>query len=145
MTILISGATGFIGSAITRHLLEAGHAVCALSRSTSKAMAKFAGYEAGRRALADGRLTFIEGDVTRPETLTRALETWAAVGDLDAVIQAAQFPGAPVEDPRRGLTYAAVDQNGTLNLLGAIAQVYGVPTAAPTLARFPKSAPVFFT
>jgi len=39
MTILVSGATGFIGSAITRHLLEAGHAVCALGQSKTRAAA----------------------------------------------------------------------------------------------------------
>jgi NADH dehydrogenase len=36
-----------------------------------------------------------------------------------------------------------VDRNGTLNLLGALAQVYGEPTAGPTMARFPDSAPRF--
>ena len=54
---------------------------------------------AGRRALAEGRLAFVEGDVTKPDTLL------AAVEGVDAVVQAAQFTGAPVEDPARGLTY----------------------------------------
>jgi uncharacterized protein YbjT (DUF2867 family) len=59
------------------------------------------------------------------------------------VVQAAQFTGAPVEDPARGLSYMEVDRNGTLNLLGAIAQVYGQPTSGPSLARFPGGAPRF--
>jgi nucleoside-diphosphate-sugar epimerase len=113
MTILISGATGFVGSAITRHLLVAGFAVRAMSRSTTRAISKLGADEAGRRALADGRLTFVEADVTDPGSLA------AAVDAVDTVIQAAQFKGAPVEDPARGLTYEAVDRNGTLNLLDA--------------------------
>lgn len=137
MKILVSGATGFVGGTIARHLLDAGHSVRAMSRSTGKAMAAFAANEPGRRGLADGRLTFVQADVTEPATLT------AAVEDVDAVIQAAQFAGAPVEDPARGLTYMNVDRNGTLNLLGAIALAYGAPTAGPSMARFPEGAPRF--
>jgi len=137
MTILVSGATGFIGSAVTRHLLAAGHAVRAMSRSTAAALPKSIGDDVGRRALADGRLTFVQADVTRPETLP------AAVQGVEAVLQAAQFTGAPVEDPKRGLTYAAVDRDGTLNLLGALALVYGAPTTGPSLARFPAGSPRF--
>ena len=37
MTILVSGATGFMGSAITRHLLDAGYRVRAMGRSAERA------------------------------------------------------------------------------------------------------------
>jgi len=137
MRILVSGATGFVGGTITRHLLDSGHAVRAMSRSTARAMKEFAGTESGRRALADGRLTFAQADVTKPATLP------GAVQGVEAVIQAAQFAGAPVEDPARGLTYMDVDRNGTLNLLAAICQAYGEPTTGPAMARFPNSAPRF--
>jgi nucleoside-diphosphate-sugar epimerase len=113
MTILVAGATGFVGSAITRHLLTAGFAVRAMSRSTSRAITKLGRDEVGRRALADGRLIFVEADVTDPGSLPAAVDT------VDTIIQAAQFQGAPVEDPARGLTYEAVDRDGTLNLLAA--------------------------
>lgn len=138
MKILVSGATGFVGEAITRHLLDAGHEVRAMSRSTAGAMQKYSGHETGRRALAEGRLTFVEADVTKPETLP------AAVEGVEAVIQAAQFTGAPVEDPAKGLTYAAVDRDGTLNLIGAIARVYGAPTSGAAMARFPTGSPYFY-
>jgi uncharacterized protein YbjT (DUF2867 family) len=137
MTILVSGATGFVGSAITRHLLDAGHGVRAMSRSTGRAMKAFLATDSGRLALADGRLTFAEADVTRPGTLV------AAVDGVEAVVQAAQFAGAPVEDPAKGLTYEAVDRGGTLNLLAAIAQVYGRPTATQAPARLPEGSPRF--
>ncbi len=137
MTILVSGATGFLGGTITRHLLNAGLSVRTLSRSTGRTIARFAAEEVGRRALADGRLTFAEADVTKPATLLEAVK------GVDAVIQAAQFTGAPVEDPARGLTYEVVDRDGTVNLVEAITKTYGVPTSPQTPTRFPAGSPRF--
>ena len=138
MTILVSGGTGFVGGTITRHLLAAGHAVRVLSRSEARARRHYEEAEPGCRAIADGLLTFVEADVTQPATLI------TAVRGVSAVIQAAQFTGAPVEDPGRGLTYANIDRDGTLNLLGAVAQAYGAQTAGPAMSRFPDEAPRFF-
>ncbi len=73
--------------------------------------------------------------MTRPATLL------AAVEGVEAVVQAAQFTGAPVENPARGLTYAAVDRDGTLNLLEAVAQVYGRPTTGSAPGRYPVGSP----
>jgi NADH dehydrogenase len=126
MTILVSGATGFVGSAITRHLLAAGYHVRAMSRSSAKAAAKLATDPDMRDAQAEGRLTFIEADVTEPSSLG------AAVADAGVIIQAAQFQGAPVEDPARGLTYERVDRDGTRNLLSAV------------MSRDPSSSPPHF-
>jgi NADH dehydrogenase len=121
-TVLVSGATGFMGGAVTRHLLSAGFSVRALSRSAERARGVISAWPGATKALAEGRLSFVSGDVTDPDTLP------AAVEDVDLVIQAAQFPGAPVEDPKRGYTYANVDRDGTINLLEAIARVYGDPS-----------------
>ncbi len=137
MIILVSGGTGFVGGTIARHLVAAGHFVRVMSRSAVRARKMYEDDEVGKRGIADGLLTFVQADVTEPATLTSAVE------GIDAVIQAAQFRGAPVENEVRGLTYMNVDRNGTLNLLGAVAHVYGAPTTGPTMARFPNGAPRF--
>jgi len=135
--ILVSGATGFVGGTITRHLLAAGHTVRAMSRSAAQARVVLAATEEGRAALADGRLEFSEADVTEAATLVDAVK------EVEAVVQAAQFTGAPVEDPKRGLTYMDVDCKGTMNLLAAVAEVYEAPTAGPAMSRYPEGAPHF--
>ena len=137
MIILVSGASGFVGGTITRHLLASGHTVRAMSRSAARARTALETTPQGRDSLAEGRLTLVEADITQPPTLA------AAVEGVDAVVQAAQFRGAPVEDPARGFTYMEVDGHGTANLLGALCRVYGEPTAGPALARFPNGAPRF--
>ena len=137
MTILVSGATGFMGSAITRHLLDAGYRVRAMGRSAERARSVLGRFEECRRALGEGRLTFISADVTRPETLL------PAVAGIEVIVQAAQFPGAPNEDPGKGYTYMNIDRNGTMNLLEAISDVYWARTAGPGLVRFPSGSPRF--
>jgi uncharacterized protein YbjT (DUF2867 family) len=137
MTILVSGATGFMGSAITRHLLAAGHRVCAMGRSAERSRSILGRFDECRRALGEGRLTFVSADLTQPETLR------PAVAGVDVIVQAAQFPGAPNEDPGKGYTYMNIDRNGTMNLLQAASDVYWARTAGPGLARFPSGSPRF--
>jgi dihydroflavonol-4-reductase len=60
--ILVTGASGFVGSAVVRHLLKAGHQVRALVRSTSS-----------RINLADLRAEIVEGDLRDAESLIRAM------------------------------------------------------------------------
>jgi dihydroflavonol-4-reductase len=62
MTILVTGATGFVGAAVLRRLVAAGHECRALARKGSD-----------RRNLADVACTVVEGDLGRPETLAPAL------------------------------------------------------------------------
>jgi dihydroflavonol-4-reductase len=63
LTILVTGATGFVGSAVLRRVLAAGRPVRALVRPGSD-----------RRNLAGLAVELAEGDLGRPETLKRALE-----------------------------------------------------------------------
>ncbi len=61
--ILVTGASGFIGSAVARCLLRSGHAVRAMVRPTSS-----------RMNLADPRLEIVEGDVSDADSIARAVK-----------------------------------------------------------------------
>jgi dihydroflavonol-4-reductase len=60
--ILVTGASGFVGSAVARSLLQAGHQVRALVRPTSS-----------RVNLADPRIEIAEGDLLDAPSLARAM------------------------------------------------------------------------
>jgi uncharacterized protein YbjT (DUF2867 family) len=126
-----------MGSTITRHLLRAGHHVRTMTRSAERARETARRWPETRTALPEGRLTFVSADVTKPDTLPEV------VADAATIIQTVQFQGAPIEDPSRGYTYMEVDRNGTMNLLAAVADVYGARTAGPGMTRFPNGAPRF--
>jgi len=72
MRVFVTGASGFIGSALVRELRAAGHAVVGLARSDTSAAAIVA---AGAEV--------VRGDLTRPETLA------AGARDADAAIHLA--------------------------------------------------------
>ena len=63
MTILVTGATGFVGSAVLRSLVESGRKARALIRPASD-----------RRNLEGVDAEVVTGDLTIPETLAPALE-----------------------------------------------------------------------
>ena len=75
--VLVTGATGFVGGAVTRALTRAGHQVTALVR------------DAGRAAdLTASGVSVRTGDMLRPETYA------PLVAEADAVVHAAQLrPG----------------------------------------------------
>lgn len=100
--ILVAGGTGFLGRAIVAALRFDGHLVRVLSR--------------GGRAnpwAGDPGVTVVEGDVRDAATLGEA------VAGCDTVVIAVQFPGHPVEVPKKGLTYDEYDRKGTENLVAA--------------------------
>ncbi len=75
MRITIFGATGIVGSAITREALAQGHEVTVLTRDARKVKT------------AGDRLTVVEGDVTDPATVRQV------VSGADAVIQSLGIGG----------------------------------------------------
>ncbi len=74
MHVLVTGATGFVGSAAVRALLEAGHTVVGLVRNPAKAQPLEA---LGMRVAV--------GDMLEPESYAPLVQ------EVDAVIQAAQY------------------------------------------------------
>jgi len=70
MKIVIIGASGFVGSRLTRDLLESGHTVTGLARSEPKT------------ATAHPNQRFIAADTTRPGEWMKALSEADAVVNL---------------------------------------------------------------
>ena len=101
MTALVTGANGFLGSAVVRALLADGTAVRALVRPGSD-----------RRNLTGLDVGVVDGDVTDPESLRRAAAGCAAVFHVAADYR------LWVADPRP-MYRANVD--GSLNVLEAAA------------------------
>lgn len=99
--VLVTGATGFLGSAVARALLDRGHAVRALVRAGTPDL-----------AIAGLDLERVAGDLLDPASLARA------VRGAGAVIHCAADYRIWVPDPAR---MAAVNVQGTGALLRAAA------------------------
>ena len=108
MKVLVTGASGFLGSHIGEQLAGAGHQVRLLLRPTSS-----------RRFLSAFPYEEAPGDVTDPASLPPAVE------GVDAVVHAAGLVKA-----RNEAEFHSVNTQGTQNLLLA------VKAAAPHLQRF---------
>ncbi len=97
--LLVSGGTGFVGSAIVRELLRRGEAVAVLGRDSARV-----------RQLFGDSVEAREADVSKPgEALDRAFQ------GIDVAINAVQFPNSPIENKARGWTFEEVDLKGTKN------------------------------
>ncbi len=98
--ILVTGASGYLGSHIVKRLVEAGRPVKALVRSRAWAEAE------GR--LTGLKIEWAEGDVTRPETLA------AAMKDGDTVIHT-----VAIAIEKGGRKYETINYQGTVNVVNA--------------------------
>jgi NADH dehydrogenase len=108
LTVGVAGGTGFVGGAIALELFRRGHRVVVL---TSRG-------EAARGPLPDA-VELRDVDVTDGRGLPEAVE------GLDALVIALAFRNSPIEAPRKGRTFEAVDAAGTERLVAA-AQAAGV-------------------
>jgi nucleoside-diphosphate-sugar epimerase len=99
MTVLVTGATGLIGNAIARRLVERGERVRALVRDVERA----------GRVLPAG-VELVRGDVTAPESLPGAMR------GVERVFHAAGMPEQ--WQPDEGI-FDRVNRVGTVNVLQA--------------------------
>lgn len=97
MKILITGATGKVGSRLARRLVRQGHRITALARDPARSAALFG-----------DQIEVFEGDLLDPDSLVPAVQGAAAV-----VHCAAFFRGATPEQAH------AVNERGTLHLASA--------------------------
>ncbi len=111
MRTLVTGATGFVGTAVARQLLAAGHTLRALAREGSD-----------RRNLADLDIEIALGDLRDPDSLD------AAVSGCEAVFHVAADYRLWTRDPA---SLYASNVDGTLNLMRAALRA-GVPRVVYT-------------
>ena len=106
LTVGIAGGTGFVGGGIALELYRRGHRVVVLSHRG----------ESARGPLPD-EVELRQVDVRDGSGLP------AAVEGLDALVIALAFRNSPIEAPRRGRTFEAVDAAGTEQLVAAAREV----------------------
>jgi uncharacterized protein YbjT (DUF2867 family) len=104
--VALAGGSGFIGRAIARRLLAGGIKVRVLTRNPDSARTRFdlSGVE------------FVRADIGQPGSLKDALQ------GTNTIVDAIQFDGYPVENPRRGLTFERIDYGGAVALIDAAKQ-----------------------
>ena len=102
LTVGVAGGTGFVGGAIAAEVRRRGHRVVVLTHRGDEA----------RGPLPDD-VELRRVDVTTGEGLPDA------VAGMDALVVALAFRNSPIEAPRRGQTFMAVDAAGTERLAAA--------------------------
>lgn len=104
-TILVTGASGFVGSHLLPALIDAGHRVVALVRSETAADTVRRRLTAAQQACVETRV----GDVTQPATLP------GAFAGVDAVVHLVAVP----RDWNKGQTLRLVNTEGTRAVVDA--------------------------
>ena len=101
MTILVTGAAGFVGNSTVKRLVRAGKPVRAMVRDPEKAKLRLG-------TLAD-KIDIVSGDVTNRDSIIRAM-----TDDTDAVIHT-----VAISMEKGGQTYEEVNFQGTVNVVDA--------------------------
>lgn len=133
-TVLITGAGGFIGAALTRRLVHAGHDVVAVEnglRGSPKRIAELA---------EQGKMRLVVGDVRDPQTASAATVGCEVVFHLAAVNGTENFyqrPDVVLDVAVRGALAtmdAAIEQRATVRryVCFSSSEVYNEPTHVPT-------------
>jgi UDP-glucose 4-epimerase len=108
-TVLVTGATGFVGRHLVRGLAERGHRVVALVRDSSN-----------REPIADHVDAFRVADLSRPETLVGVVDGVDAVIHSACAVASTFDAGRSAED-----AFMAVNRDGTVNLAREIVRSDG--------------------
>ncbi|MFC1599369.1 SDR family oxidoreductase [Candidatus Omnitrophota bacterium] len=74
MKVIVTGAAGFLGKTVLKHLLDAGHSVKALVRSKAQV-----------DAIKEMDVQVVKGDILRPASLERAIEGCEVVMHLASI------------------------------------------------------------
>jgi NADH dehydrogenase len=104
-TILVTGGSGFVGSHVVPVLVDAGHAIVALSRSDASDRRILGRLDPARRRA----VTIRRGDVLERETLAAALD------GVDAVVHLVALP----RDRDGGASLRLVNTEGTREMVAA--------------------------
>jgi len=99
MSILITGATGYLGSKLTQILADRGESIRLLNRSDSKV-----------KAFDRPEITIVRGDIKNKESLKRAMQ------GVNRVYHMAAYARLWSRDP---LIYQTINVEGTRNVLDA--------------------------
>jgi uncharacterized protein YbjT (DUF2867 family) len=117
LTVVVTGATGKQGGAVLKSLLERGHEVRAVTRSTDSAKA---------RALGNAGVTLVRASLEDTAALTRALE-----GATSLFAMTTPFEGGPQAETRQGVSAANAAKAAGVHLVftsvGSADRNTGVP------------------
>ena len=101
MNVLVTGCAGFIGSNVTKLLLEDGHMVLGIDNLHGGNDVRLQGWRLDRLTATQG-FTFRRLDISEPDTLKSAIRQEHKVSPISVVINLAARAGVrgSVEEPR---------------------------------------------
>src|ERR1700730_15766424 len=124
LSVVVTGATGKQGGAVVRSLIERGHEVRALTRSTDSAKA---------RELANAGVTLVRASLEDTAALTKAIE-----GATSLFAMTTPFEGATQAETRQGISAAdaakAVGVHLVFTSVGSANRQTGIPHSSKSVA-----------